>query len=64
MTLRLRIHRLKPYDEPGGWIYEIRDTDRPDGNRILHIVTAGSWRHALVSGLADLKRMHERRTTT
>ena len=60
--LRLRIHRLEPYDEPGGWVYEIRDTSRPSGNQILHLVTAASWRHALASGLADLKRTHERKS--
>ncbi len=61
--LRIRIHRLPPYDQPGGWVYELRDMSRPDGNQILHVVTTSSWRHALGSGLADLKRAHNRRHT-
>ena len=60
--LRLRIHRLEPYDEPGGWVYEVRDSSRPEGNQILHLVTAASWRQALNYGLHELKRAYERKS--
>lgn len=61
--IRLRIHRIQPHDTPGGWVYEIRDTSRPENHQIRFAVSAANWRSALRKGLADLRTVSEKSGT-